>query len=233
MNTCSSLTIEKLAKIMDHTLLDPSSTYAMIRNHCSESAKWSFGAVCINPVHVRLASKVLRNTEVKVCTVIGFPLGSTLTRVKAFETSHAIADGADEVDMVINIGALRSRDYDYVRDDIEAVVKAAEGAVVKVIIETGYLTDKEKVKACLIAKDARAHFVKTSTGYGPSGASVHDVKLMRQTVRNEMGVKAAGGIRHFDQACRLVKAGANRLGTSRSIRIMEELSSRSRSFKSS
>ena len=224
MNTFSSLTIEKFAKMIDHTLLNPSSTYTMIRNHCNESAKWNFGAVCINPVHVRLASQLLRNTEVKVCTVIGFPFGATPTKVKAFETSLAIADGADEADMVLNVGALKSRDYDYVRDDIEAVVKAAKGAVVKVIIETGYLTDKEKARACLIAKDAGAHFVKTSTGYGPSGASVHDVKLMRQTVRSEMGVKAAGGIRHFKQAYRLVKAGANRLGTSRSIAILEEFS---------
>jgi len=203
----------------------------MIRSHCKESAKWNFNAVCVNPVHVCLASKLLRNTEVKVCTVIGFPFGATLTKVKAFEASLAIADGADEVDMVMNIGALRSKDYDYVRDDVEAVVKAAEGAVVKVIIETGHLTDREKAKACLIAKDARAHFVKTSTGYGPSGASVHDVKLMRQTVRSEMGVKAAGGIRHFSQAYQLVKAGANRLGTSRSIAILKELSSASYCLK--
>jgi len=213
--------------MIDHTLLNPSSTYTMIRNHCNESVKWNFGAVCINPVHALLASQLLRNTEVKVCTVIGFPFGATSTKVKAYETSLAIASGADEVDMVMNVGALKSRDYDRVRDDIKAVVKAAKGAVVKVIIETGYLTDKEKVKACLIAKEARAHFVKTSTGYGPSGASVHDVRLMRKTVRSEMGVKAAGGIRHFKQAYQLVKAGANRLGTSKSIAIMEEIASTS------
>jgi len=225
LGASSSLTIGKLAKIIDHTLLDPSSTYTMIRSHCEESVKWNFGAVCINPIHVRLASELLRNTEVKVCAVIGFPFGATPTNVKAFEASQAIADGAQEVDMVMNISAMRSKDYNYVRDDIEAVVKAAEGAVVKVIIETGYLTEKEKVKACLIAKHARAHFVKTSTGYGPSGASVHDVKLMRQTVGEKMGVKAAGGIRHYHQACKLVRAGANRLGTSSSINILRESSS--------
>jgi len=225
LGTLSTLTPEKLAKMIDHTLLNPSSTYTMIRNHCNESVKWNFGAVCINPVHALLASQLLRNTEVKVCTVIGFPFGATSTKAKAYETSLAIASGADEVDMVMNVGALKSRDYDRVRDDIKAVVKAAKGAVVKVIIETGYLTDKEKVKACLIAKEARAHFVKTSTGYGPSGASVHDVRLMRKTVRSEMGVKAAGGIRHFKQAYQLVKAGANRLGTSKSIAIIEEIAS--------
>jgi len=220
-------TKKELAKMMDHTLLDPSSTYSKLEKLCKEAIRYGFGAVCINPVHVRLASQLLRNSGVRVCTVVGFPFGATPTKVKAFETSLAVADGADEVDMVMNVGALRSRDYDYVKDDIEAVVKAAEGAVVKVIIETGYLTDKEKVRACLIAKDARAHFVKTSTGYGPSGASVHDVRLMRKTVGSEMGVKAAGGIRHFNQACRLIMAGANRLGTSRSVAILEELSSTS------
>jgi deoxyribose-phosphate aldolase len=162
---------------------------------------------------------------VKVCTVIGFPFGATPARVKAFETSLAVADGADEVDMVMNVGAFRSRDYDYVKDEIAAVVRAAEGAVVKVIVETGYLTDKEKVRACLIAKDARAHFVKTATGYGPSGASVHDVRLMRKTVGGQMGVKAAGGIRHLKQACQLIMAGANRLGTSRSVAILKEFPS--------
>ena len=225
MNVRALPTREELARMIDHTLLDPSSTYDTVRNHCKEAAKWNFAAVCINPAHVRLVSQLLANSKVKVCTVIGFPFGATFTKVKAFETGLAIADGADEVDMVMNVGALRSRDYDHVRSDIKAVVRAAEGAVVKVIIETGYLTDKEKVKACLIAKDAGAHFVKTSTGYGPSGASIHDVKLMRQSVGSEMGVKAAGGIRHFNQAYRLVEAGANRLGTSRSIAILKELAS--------
>ena len=227
MGASSSLTIDKLAKMIDHTLLVPSSTYTTIRNHCKESAKWNFGAVCINPVHVHLASGLLRNTEVKVCTVIGFPFGATPARVKAFETSLAVAEGADEVDMVMNVGAFRSRDYDYVKDEIEAVVMAAKGVVVKVIIETGYLTDKEKVRACLIARDARAHFIKTATGYGPSGASVHDVRLISRTVGGQMGVKAAGGIRHLKQACQLIMAGANRLGTSRSVAILKEFPSTS------
>jgi deoxyribose-phosphate aldolase len=220
-------TKKELAEMMDHTLLDPSSTYGELEKLCEEAIRYGFGAVCINPVHVRLASQLLRDRGVKVCTVIGFPFGATPKRVKAFETSLAVADGADEVDMVMNVGALRSRDYDCVKDDIEAVVRAAKAAVVKVIIETGYLTDKEKVKACLIAKEARAQFVKTATGYGPSGASVHDVRLMRKTVGGQMGVKAAGGIRHFNQVCRLVMAGANRLGTSRSVAILKEFSSTS------
>lgn len=221
MGAISSLTIDKLAKMIDHTLLDPSSTYSKLERLCNEAVKYGFGAVCINPVHVSLASKLLKSTAVKVCSVIGFPFGATPTKVKVFETRCVIEDGVEEVDMVINIGALRSGDYVRVRNDIDAVVEAASGSVVKVIIETGYLTDEEKVKACQLAKEARAHFVKTSTGFGPFGAFPSDVKLMRRVVGSKMGVKAAGGIKDFNDALRLIRAGANRLGTSASVSIIE------------
>jgi len=223
MKVDTTITKEKLAKMIDHTLLEPSATYEKIEKLCKEALTYGFASVCINPFHAARAAKLLNGSDVKVCCVVGFPFGATTPEVKAFETRNAIENGAQEIDMVINIGALRSKDYELVKKDIQAVVEAARGATVKVIIEAGFLTDEEKVKACELAKEAGAHFVKTSTGFGPMGALPSDVKLMRKIVGDEMGVKAAGGIRDFRDALRLIEAGANRLGTSASIPIVEGL----------
>ncbi len=212
---------QKIASMIDHTLLKPEATVTQIRNLCSEAKRFGFASVCVNPGYVSLCRKELEGTGVKVCTVIGFPLGATTTLTKAFETRDAIANGADEVDMVINIGQLKSKNYSYVEDDIRAVVEAATGKTVKVIIETALLTDDEKVKACQLAKSAGAHFVKTSTGFAKGGATVHDVELMRRTVGPSMGVKASGGIRDFETAKAMVKAGATRIGASASVAIIQ------------
>ncbi|GAH56180.1 unnamed protein product, partial [marine sediment metagenome] len=182
---------------------------------------YGFCAVCISPMYVSLAHELLKDTDVKVDSVAGFPLGYTFTKVKAFETKKLIESGADETDMVINLIALKQKNYSLVLDDIKAVVKAAKGKTVKVILETCYLTDKQIIKACKLSKEAGAHFIKTSTGFGPSGAKVEHVKLMRETVGEKMGVKAAGGIRTFDDAIRFIKAGANRIGTSSGVAIIE------------
>jgi deoxyribose-phosphate aldolase len=215
-----------LNKIIDHTLLKPEATYREIEELCQEAKEYGFATVCVNPVHVRLAAKLLRaceKTGVKVCTVIGFPLGAGVPLTKAVEVREAIANGATEVDMVINIGALKSGDYELVFRDIKAVVDAAAGqALTKVIIETCLLTDEEKVKACLLAKEAGAGFVKTSTGFNKSGATAEDVALLRKVVGTAMGVKASGGIRDRRTAEEMVKAGANRLGTSSGVAIMKE-----------
>ena len=214
---------EELAALIDHTVLKPEAKRKKIQQLCEEARYYRFAAVCVNPVHVRYAAQLLADTPVKVCCVVGFPLGATLSSVKAYEAREAVRQGAQEVDMVMNIGALRDGDYELVRSDIEAVVSAADQALVKVILETGLLTDDEKRQACLLAKEAGAAFVKTSTGFGPIGATPHDVKLMRDTVGSSMGVKAAGGIRTFKDALRLIEAGANRLGTSSGIAIVEGL----------
>src|SRR5690554_1854638 len=215
-----------LNKIIDHTLLKPEATYREIEELCQEAKEYGFATVCVNPVHVRLAAKLLRaceKTGVKVCTVIGFPLGAGVPLTKAVEVREAIANGATEVDMVINIGALKSGDYELVFRDIKAVVDTAAGqALTKVIIETCLLTDEEKVKACLLAKEAGAGFVKTSTGFNKSGATAEDVALLRKVVGTAMGVKASGGIRDRRTAEEMVKAGANRLGTSSGVAIMKE-----------
>jgi len=216
------LTVEKLAKMIDHTVLKPETTRAKIKQLCDEATIYDFAAVCINPVHVEYAAELLKDTSVKVCIVIGFPLGATTPEVKAYETSVVVGAGAHEVDMVMNIGALRDEDYDLVKRDIESVVGASGDAHVKVILETGFLKDDQKKKACLICKEAGADFVKTSTGFGPMGATPYDVKLMRDTVGPSMGVKAAGGIRSFKDAIRLIDAGANRLGTSAGVAIVED-----------
>ncbi len=185
-----------LAGMIDHTLLKPQATRDQIVALCDEARKHAFASVCINPCYVSLCAQQLRLTNVKVCTVVGFPLGANRADVKAFETGKAISDGAQEIDMVANVGALKSQDYELVSDDIRAVVEACRSiAVSKVIIEAALLTDEEKVIACQIAKAAGADFVKTSTGFGPGGATAHDVRLMRATVGEDMGVKAAGGIR--------------------------------------
>ncbi|EYE87744.1 deoxyribose-phosphate aldolase [Fervidicella metallireducens AeB] len=209
-----------IEKYIDHTLLKPQATEEEIKNICREAREYGFASVCVNAYYTSLVRKELEGTDVKTCVVVGFPLGATTKEVKAFETKQAIEKGAQEIDMVINIGALKSKKYDVVLDDIKAVVDAAKGkALVKVIIETCLLTDEEKVKVCTLAKEAGADFVKTSTGFSTGGATVEDVKLMRETVGEEMGVKASGGVRTREDAEAVIAAGANRIGASASIAI--------------
>ena len=217
------VTPQELARYIDHTLLKPDATYAQIAQLCEEARQYGFATVCVNPVHVRLCAQLLRGSGVGVCSVVGFPLGATPTNVKCYETQQAINDGATEIDMVIHIGALKSKDYDLVREDIAAVVRTCHnhGAICKVIIEAALLTDDEKIKACQLAKEAGADYVKTSTGFGPGGATLHDVMLMRQTVGPDMGIKAAGGIRTYQDAVAMLKAGATRIGASASLKIIE------------
>ncbi|HHU49448.1 MAG TPA: deoxyribose-phosphate aldolase [Clostridiales bacterium] len=212
---------DRLRAAIDHTLLKADASAEEITRLCKEAADNRFASVCINPSYVPLASELLYGTGVKVCTVIGFPLGATSTKTKVHETKEAIENGASEVDMVINIGAVKSGDYDLVRNDIESVVFAAKGrALVKVIIETCLLTDDEKVRVCTIAKMAGADFVKTSTGFSTGGATIDDVRLMRRVVGPDMGVKAAGGIRDYETAVAMMEAGADRLGTSSGVAIV-------------
>ena len=214
------------ASLVDHTLPKPEASEADIERLCGEAAQFHFASVCVNPTWVRASACHLRGTGVVVCTVVGFPLGATLADVKAYETRRAIYDGAREVDMVINVGALRSGDDCAVEYDIRQVVEAAHehGVLVKVIIEAALLTDEEKVRACLAAKRAGADFVKTSTGFAKGGATVADVALMRRTVGQEMGVKAAGGVKGLDDARAMVEAGATRLGASVGVKIAQEAS---------
>lgn len=217
-----------LAALIDHTLLKPEATHAQIKTLCLEALEYGFASVCVNPYWVPIAAQILGEASslVKICTVIGFPLGATYTSAKVHETLVAIHNGANEVDMVINIGALKSCDYLLVGQEIEKVVQAAEGhALVKVILETCFLTDEEKIKACEICKTAGADFVKTSTGFGPGGATVADITLMRQTVGEGMGVKASGGVRDRQTALAMIQAGANRIGTSSGIQIVSTNSS--------
>ena len=211
----------KLNKYIDHTLLKPDASQEQIETLIEEAKKYDFASVCVNPTWVSFAAQSLKGTDVKVCTVIGFPLGANTPELKAFETSDAIQNGANEIDMVINIGALKSRNFDLVERDIRAVVEAAKGTLVKVIIETCLLTDDEKVKACQIAQKAGADFVKTSTGFSTGGATVEDVALMRKTVGPDMGVKASGGARSYEDALAFIKAGATRIGASSGVAIME------------
>ncbi len=212
-----------LAGMIDHTLLKPDATRDQIAQLCYEARKHTFASVCINPTWVELCAELLKGSPVKVCTVIGFPLGATSPEVKVFETNQANAHGAGEIDMVINIGALKARDLELVARDIQGVVLAshAKGALVKVIIEAALLTDEEKTIACLLSKEAGADFVKTSTGFASGGATVHDVELMRRVVGPEMGVKAAGGIRTFEDAENMIKAGATRIGASAGVKIIQ------------
>jgi deoxyribose-phosphate aldolase len=213
-----------IAGMIDHTLLKPDATPDQIAQLCYEARKYGFASVCLNPTHVKMAADLLKGSDVKVCTVIGFPLGATLPEVKAFEALDAIKDGATEIDMVVNIGALKARDYTLVARDIQGVVAVchARGALVKVILEMALLEDEEKVAGCLLAKEAGADFVKTSTGFGPGGATVEDVALMRRVVGPEMGVKAAGGIHNYAEAQGMVQAGATRIGASAGVRIASE-----------
>jgi deoxyribose-phosphate aldolase len=213
----------KLARMIDHTLLKPDATQQEIAQLCFEARKYEFASVCVNPTWVKLCAQLLHGSSVKVCTVIGFPLGAAASETKAFETKTAIDQGATEIDMVINIGALKARDLETVARDIRGVVNAAHSRniIVKVIIETALLTDEEKTVASLISKEAGADFVKTSTGFAGGGATVHDVALMRKVVGPEMGVKASGGVRTFEDAESMIKAGATRIGASAGVKIIQ------------
>jgi deoxyribose-phosphate aldolase len=212
-----------IAALIDHTLLRPDATASDIRKVCQEARRYSFASVCVNPYWVTLAAAELADYPVNVCTVVGFPLGANATVVKVVETEAAMRAGAQEIDMVLNIGELRGENYDAVRRDIEAVVAAAHdrGAIVKVILETALLDDHQKAMACTLAKLAGAEFVKTSTGFSTHGAAVHDVALMRQVVGAEMGVKASGGIRTLEDLKNMIAAGASRIGSSASVTIIE------------
>lgn len=210
------------AKMIDHTILKPDATKVDVKKLCDEAAAYGFHSVCVNSSFVYYCAQLLKETDVKVCTVVGFPLGAMSTDGKVGETLTAVYDGAEEIDMVIHVGMIKSGNWQYVKDDIAAVVEAAAGrAIVKVILETCLLTDEEKIKACQICKEAGADFVKTSTGFSKGGATAADVALMRQTVGPVMGVKASGGIRTTEKAREMVKAGADRLGTSSGIAIVE------------
>lgn len=213
-----------ISGLIDHTLLKPEATRDDLLRLCREARKFGFASVCVNPYWVPLAARELGGSQVKVCTVVGFPLGATSTEAKVAETNAAVRAGAQEIDMVLNVGALRSGDQETVRADIHEVVKAshAAGAIVKVILETALLDDAQKTTACTLARMAGADFVKTSTGFGPAGATAHDVALMRRAVGPSMGVKAAGGIRTFEDLKKMTEAGATRIGASASVKIIEQ-----------
>jgi len=215
---------QKLASIIDHTIVRPNATKKEIIGECAIAKKYAFASVCVNSVNIPIVAEELKGSNVKACTAIGFPFGATSYLIKALETRDAIASGADEVDMVINIGAVKNGDYSTIEKEISTVIEAAFPRLVKVVIETFYLTDVEKVKVCKIALKMGAGFVKTSSGYAPRSATVEDVKLMRQTVGSRIGVKAAGGIRSKEFALSLVDAGANRLGMSKSVEIITHIS---------
>ena len=218
----------QIAKMIDHTILKAEATESEIIKLCKEAIHYNFASVCVNPSMVPVAAKELKGTHVKVCTVIGFPLGATTTEVKVFETKDVIEKGATEVDMVINVGKLKERNLEYVKNDIKAVVEAAKGkALTKVIIETCLLTEEEKIIACKLSKKAGSDFVKTSTGFSTGGATVEDIKLMRETVGPEMGVKASGGVRSKKDALAMIENGATRIGASASISICEGTESNS------
>ena len=216
----------QINKFIDLTLLKAFATSDEIRKLCEEAKKYNFKSVCVNPVHVSLAKECLEGSDVLVCTVIGFPLGANTKEIKAFETIDAIKNGADEIDMVINIGKAKEHDYTYIEDEIKMVVAASTGKTNEVIIETCYLNDEEKMNCCLAAKKAKATFVKTSTGFGTGGATANDIRLMRETVGPDMGVKASGGIRNLDDLELMVENGATRIGASSGVAIMENSSSK-------
>jgi len=212
-----------IAKYIDHTILKPEATIEEVKKLCREAKEYNFASVCVNACYTKLVSTELRGSDVKTCVVVGFPLGAMTKEAKAFETSDAIKNGANEIDMVINVGALKDKDYVLLKEDIEAVVNAAKGkAIVKVIIEACLLTDEEKVKACEISKEAKADFVKTSTGFSSGGATKEDIALMRKTVGPDLGVKASGGVRDYKTAMDMINAGASRIGASASITIVSE-----------
>lgn len=215
------------AAMIDHTLLKQDATKGQIEQICAEAKQYVFASVCVNPTWIKLAASLLEGTNVKVCTVIGFPLGASTSETKAFETRDAIEKGATEIDMVINVGELKDGNYDYVQKDIEAVVKAANGTLVKVIIESCLLTDEEKVKACELAVAAGADYVKTSTGFSTGGATPEDIALMRKTVGPTIGVKASGGVRSLEDMKAMIDNGATRIGASSGVAIMNGLTSES------
>jgi deoxyribose-phosphate aldolase len=213
-----------LASYIDHTILKADAKVLDIEKLCKEAAEYKFASVCVNAANVKQAAELLNGTVVKVCTVVGFPLGATLSQVKAFEAEEAIKNGAQEVDMVINVGALKSGQFDIVEQDIKAVATVCKNkALLKVIIETCLLTDEEKVAVCLLAKKAEADFVKTSTGFSTGGATVEDIKLMRKTVGADMGVKASGAVRDLETALKMIEAGATRIGASASVNIVNDM----------
>ena len=212
----------KLNKYIDHTLLKADATKEQITKLCNEAKQYDFASVCVNTCYVPLCKELLKDSDVKVCTVVGFPLGAMDSKSKAYEAKTAVLNGAEEVDMVINIGALKDKDYKYVTNDIKEIVEASKPAIVKVIIETCLLTDEEKIAACKCVLEAKAAFVKTSTGFSTNGATLEDVKLMKETVKDNCKVKAAGGIRTYEDAIKMIEAGADRLGCSAGIKIMEE-----------
>ncbi|MDD2481699.1 MAG: deoxyribose-phosphate aldolase [Lutispora sp.] len=215
--------MRNLASYIDHTILKPEASEKDVIKICNEALEYGFASVCINPCFVGLANSILKGSEVKVCTVIGFPLGANTHAVKAFEATDAIQNGAEEIDMVLNIGALKEGRLDYVQEDIAAVAKVCKGkALLKVIIETCLLSEEDKIEACNIAKLAGADFVKTSTGFSTSGATEADIALMRKTVGEELGVKASGGIRDYSTALAMIRAGATRIGASASVKIINE-----------
>ncbi len=219
----------ELNRLIDHTLLKPEATPADIERVCEEAKEHAFYSVCVNTHYVPLVASMVEDAGIKICSIAGFPLGAVDTRVKAFEAERAVGAGADEIDMVLNIGALRAGDERLVRDDIAAVVKASGASLVKVIIEAALLEDEEKIRACRLAVEAGAGFVKTSTGFGPPGANVRDVEIMRRAVGTDIGVKASAGIRTAAFALELVEAGASRIGTSAGVQIMEEWNAMDRS----
>ena len=210
-----------IAKKIDHTMLKAEATKETIKRYCDEAKEFGFASVCVNTCHVPLVSEELKGTDVKVCCVVGFPLGAMSTAAKAFEAKNAVLDGADEIDMVLNIGGMKDKDYIMVRDDIKAVVDACEGKTVKVILETCLLTKEEIVKACELAMEAGADFVKTSTGFSTGGATPEDVALMKKTVGDRMKVKASGGIRTYEQAVELINAGADRIGAGNGVILLK------------
>jgi len=220
-----------VAGYIDHTNLKPDTGQKGIIKLCEEAARWGFFSVCVNSCHVALASRFLSGTGVKVCSVVGFPLGAGSTEAKACEAELAANDGAAEIDMVINIGALKDGRYDFVREDINRVAKLASNCTIKVILETCLLTESEKERACSLVVEAGAHFVKTSTGFSTGGANASDVKLLRKAVGADFGVKASGGVRNLAGALEMIKAGANRLGTSASVAICEEMRQIENNFK--
>lgn len=213
----------EINKYIDHTLLKPDAKIEDIDKLCLEAIEYDFASVCVNPCFVRYCFEKLKDSDVKVCTVIGFPLGATSTEAKVFETKQAVKDGADEIDMVINVSHLKANDDEYELNEIKKIRKACKGKILKVIIETCLLTDEEKIKICKIAKKAKADFVKTSTGFSTGGATVHDVKLMKKAVGKNVKVKASGGIRDYETFMDMIKAGAERVGASSGVKIMDGL----------
>lgn len=213
--------MENINRLIDHTLLKPDAKQEEIEKLCAEAIKYHFMSVCVNPCNVNLCAKLLKGSDVKVCTVIGFPLGANISKTKIEETKYCLENGASEIDMVINIGRLKDKDYDYIENEIREIKNVCKDNILKVILETCLLSDEEIVKACQLSQNAGADFVKTSTGFSKGGATTHAVRLMRETVKDALGVKASGGIHSYEEAMAMVEAGANRIGASSGIKIVE------------